>query len=319
MIYTVTLNPTLDKTLSVPELRPGEVHRARLIRQDLGGKGINVSRALRLLGIESEIVALFAGATGRAMQEGLDENGYRGHYLWLDGETRQNLTLRDESRNLYTKINEPGPLLSPDHLADLHRLIAQLAGHGDIWAFCGSLPPGAPVDLYARLIHQVQEAGGRAFLDTSEPSLHEGVSARPFAIKPNLEEAAELLHRPLAAEDAQQQAVRELQASSISIVALSRGQRGLVLAMGTEIVQTIPPAVVARSPIGAGDATLAGLIWATIENCDPGETARRAVACGTAAAMEEGTALGTRTQIESLLPQIQITSIHHSEESPWTT
>jgi len=311
MIYTVTLNPALDKTLSVPELRPGEVHRAQIIHLDLGGKGINVSRALRVLGIESEIIAAFAGATGRAMRDGLEQNGFRGHYLWLEGETRQNLTLRDESRNLYTKINEPGPRFSPEHVAALHRLISELARPDDLWAFCGSLPPGAPADLYARLIRQVQKAGGHAFLDTSGPALREGVLARPFAIKPNLEEASELLGRPLPSLDAQQRALRELHASGVSVIALSRGKRGLVLAMGDGVVEARPPDVSARSPIGAGDATLAGLIWAISEACDLQETARRAVACGTAAAMQEGTALGTRALIESLIPQVEIIS-HHS-------
>ena len=306
MIYTVTLNPALDKTLSVPELRPGEVHRARVIHLDIGGKGINVSRALRMLGLESAIVAAFAGATGRAMRDGLEQIGFRGHYLWLEGETRENLTLRDESRDLYTKINEPGPRFGPEHVTALHQLVAALAAPGDIWAFCGSLPPGAPVDLYARLIRQVQAAGGHAFLDASGPALRKGLSAQPFALKPNLEEASELLDTPLATRDAQQRAIRELQASGASMVALSRGPMGLLLAAGDEMVEALPPAVDARSPIGAGDATLAGLIWAQVEGCDLPETARRAVACGTAAAMQEGTGLGTRALIESLIPRVEI-------------
>ena len=116
MIVTVTLNPTLDKTLSVPALRPGEVHRARFLRQDIGGKGINVSRALRALGVESIPIGFLGGATGRAMREGLAAEGYDASFLEVPGETRQNLTLLDESTGVYTKINEPGPTVGPGSL-----------------------------------------------------------------------------------------------------------------------------------------------------------------------------------------------------------
>ena len=306
MIYTVTLNPSLDKTLSVSDLQRGEMHRARVIRQDYGGKGVNVSRALRALGIESEIVALFAGATGRRLQAGLDTAQFRGHYLWLDGETRQNITLFDQSRHQYTKINEPGPILSPDQLAALDHLIQQLASPGDMWAFCGSLPPGAPSDLYARLINLVQQRGGRAFLDSSGPALRAGLAAQPFAIKPNSEEAGELLGRSLTDDADHVQAALQLRDMGTSIVALSRGSEGLVLCMEDALLMAKPPSIAALSPIGAGDAALAALIRAISDNCDPYETARRIVACGTATAMQEGTAVGGRDLVDSLLKQVEI-------------
>ena len=306
MIYTVTLNPSLDKTLNVSDLRPGEVHRAQVIRQDYGGKGVNVSRALRALGIESQIVALFAGATGRRLQAGLDSAHFLGHYLWLDGETRQNITLFDESRHQYTKLNEPGPMLQPQQLAQLDHLVRQLASPGDLWAICGSLPLGAPPDLYAQLITLIQQRGGRAFLDSSGPALRTGLAARPFAIKPNSEEADELLGRTLMDDADHARAALELQDMGTSIVALSRGSEGLVLHMEDELLVAKPPSITTRSPIGAGDAALAALIWAISDKCDPYETARRAVACGAAAAMQEGTAVGGRDLVESLLQQVEI-------------
>ena len=114
MIITVTLNPTLDKTLSVPALRPGEVHRARFLRQDIGGKGINVSLRAAGLGIASLPIGFLGGATGRAMRDGLMTDGYDARFVEVIGETRQNLTLLDESTGIYTKINEPGPSIGPD-------------------------------------------------------------------------------------------------------------------------------------------------------------------------------------------------------------
>ena len=315
MIVTVTLNPTLDKTLSVPVLRPGEVHRARFLRQDIGGKGINVSRALRALGVGSLPIGFLGGATGRTMREGLAAEGYDVRFVEVPGETRQNLTLLDESTGVYTKINEPGPTVGPGHLAALHALVDELAAPGDLWALCGSLPPGAPAGLYADLVTAVQLRGARAILDTSETALHLGLAARPAGIKPNSEEAAQALGQPVSSDEEHVTAVRrllDLLSTAIPpapVVCLTRGARGLLLASGGELVSAEPPPVAARSPVGAGDATLAGLLWALSDGCDATEMARRAVACGTATAMQEGTGVGTRSLVDELRPQVTIARV----------
>jgi 1-phosphofructokinase family hexose kinase len=306
MITTVTLNPTLDKTLSVSRLQPGRVHRARILREDLGGKGINVSRALQALGISSRLTGFMGGKTGQIMTSGLEAAGFDVHFVEIEDETRRNITLLDESSNQYTKINEPGPTVSPRHLAALQAQFSQLARPGDLWAFCGSLPPGAAYDLYAKLIKQVQEQGGRALLDTSGRALREGLAAQPFAIKPNSEEAADLLGDPLSSHEEHCAAARRLQSREVPVVALTRGDQGLVLAMDQQVLMASSPSVSARSPVGAGDAALAGLLWAISDACDPFETARRIVACGTATAMQEGTGVGDRRLVEQLLKQVQI-------------
>ena len=309
VIVTVTLNPTLDKTLSVARLQAGAVHRARFIRQDLGGKGINVSRALGALGVSSRIVAFLGGSIGRTMQAGLLAEGFDVTCIEVEGETRQNLTLLDEATGLYTKINEPGPMVHPQQVAMLRERVASTVRPGDIWVFSGSLPPGAPDDLYAGLIRSVQDAGGRAFLDTSGPALRAGLQARPYAIKPNSEEAAEVLERPVQSDEEHSAAARLLRQAGCYTVCLSRGARGLFLAAGTELVRAEPPPVQARSPVGAGDAALAGLVWAAVDGCDAVEMARRAAACGTAAAMQEGTGMGALPLIQELMGQTQITRL----------
>jgi|WetSurMetagenome_2_1015567.scaffolds.fasta_scaffold267274_1 1-phosphofructokinase len=312
MIVTVTLNPTLDKTLSVPALRPGEVHRARFLRQDIGGKGINVSRALAALGVASIPIGFLGGATGRAMRDGLVAQGYDARFVEVPGETRQNLTLLDEATGVYTKINEPGPTIGPEHLAALYALVAELAAPGDLWALCGSLPPGAPAGLYADLVTSVQARGAWAILDTSETALRLGLAARPAGIKPNSEEAAQALRRPVSSDEEHVVAVRRLcdllapAPPPAPVVCLTRGARGLLLAAGGELVMAEPPPVAARSPVGAGDATLAGLLWALSEGCAATEMARRAVACGTAAAMQEGSGVGTRALVDALRPQVRV-------------
>jgi len=309
VIVTLTLNPSLDRTLSVPQLRPGTLHSAQFIRQDLGGKSFNVSRALRALGIPSHIIGVICGWTGRALREGLLAEGFDVHLLEVEGETRQNVTLLDESTGLYTKINEPGPTLGPRHIVALETWIEQMVRPGDLWALCGSLPPGAPQGLYADLIRVVQQGGGLAFLDTSGPAFRAGLQAGPFASKPNSEEAAEVLHASLSGDQDHYQAARELQSMGVRLVALTRGAQGMVVAKDGTLVKATPPSVAARSPVGAGDASLAGLLWAVSDHCDPIETARRAVACGTAAAMQDGTGVGDRSLVETLMQHVQVTAM----------
>jgi len=309
MIVTVTLNPTLDKALSVARLEPGAVHRARFLRQDLGGKGINVSQALRALGLPSLILGFVGGSTGEVMRRGLAAEGFDTAFIEVPGETRQNLTLLDESAGIYTKINEPGPQVTSAELAALLAQVEALAAPGDLWAFCGSLPPGAPAELYARLIGTVQARGSQAFLDTSGRALTEGWGAAPFAVKPNSEEASEALGGAIEGDAGHASAARRLQTGGTRLVCLSRGAEGAIVALDEALVAAYPPGVQARSPVGAGDAALAGLIWAVTEGCDAAETARRAVACGTAAAMQEGTGVGDRSLVEQLLPQVEVRAI----------
>ena len=305
-ITTVTPNPVLDKTIGVPRLEPGAIHRVRLMREDLGGKGINVSRALRGLGIPSRIIGFFGGRTGRFMQQELSAAGYEVCAIEVQGETRQNITLLDETRDQYTKFNEPGPTVAARQMAELRACIERLAAPGQLWAFCGSLPPGVPEDLYAQCIQLVQGCGARACLDTSGAALRQGLAAHPFAIKPNSEEAADLLGVSPTSDADHTAAARTLQGEGADVVALTRGARGMVLAMGGEVLMAAAPPVNARSPVGAGDAALAGLLWAILDGCTPVETAARAVACGTAAAMQEGTGVGDRQLVEALLRQISV-------------
>lgn len=306
MIYTVTLNPTLDKTLSVPELRAGEFHRASILRTDLSGKGINVTRALKALGIASKALGFVGGRTGQAFRVGLTEEGFDLHFIDVGGETRSNITLFDESTGVYTKINEPGPTISPSHIAALQAQVEQWAHPGDYWAFSGSMPPGAPLDLYTQLIGHVQAKGAMAFLDTSEAALRASLPAKPYGIKPNSDEAAQALGRLVVSDDDHCEAAQKMRELGVQVVLLTRGADGLVLAMGDDVLMATPPLVEAKSPVAAGDSALAGLLWALSEGCDTFEAARRAVACGTGAAMQEGSGVADRALIEDLRSRVKL-------------
>ncbi|MCD6289177.1 MAG: 1-phosphofructokinase [Anaerolineae bacterium] len=314
MIVTVTLNPSLDKTLRIPRLEHGALNRVQVVRLDVGGKGFNVSRALLALGTSSLAFGVVAGGTGQTLADGLRTLGIEAELVWVEGETRSNITLYESDPGLYTKINEPGPTLVVDDIREILARIQRRVRPGDLWIFCGSLPPGAPTDFYAQLIRLVRQADAYAALDTSGDALRAGVKATPFLIKPNVDEAEALLGRPITSLDEQVAAVRELQSRGIEIVALTRGEAGALLASRSGIVEAIPPMVATGSPIGAGDAFLAGLAYAWSQGAGLVEMAQWATACGTATAAQEGTGVGRRGDVERLLSQVRIS--HISDVNP---
>ncbi len=306
MIVTVTLNPCLDKTLVVSNLEPGQINRARLIQVDLGGKGTNVSRALLGLGLSSLAMGFLGGATGDFMRRGLIALGIETDFVTVEDETRTNLTIFDQARGLQTKINEAGPQPTEAEIEALLDKVRSRAADSDIWIFAGNLPPGAPPDLYARLISIVKERGGRACLDTSGPPLGLGSEVGPYLVKPNAAEAGEVMGRKLSSDKDMLEAVRFFLGRGIEVVALSLGARGALIGTGRGIVAARPPGVKVETPIGAGDSLLAGLVWAVQHGLSLTEMARWAVASGTAAAMEKGTGVCTRAAVERLLARIEV-------------
>lgn len=309
MIVTVTANPILDRTLRLKRLVLDDLNRADLVRREFAGKGVNVSRALAALGIPSRVVGFVGGATGHAYQQALIEEGFAVDFVEIAGETRQSVLIHDDATRQSTKINEHGPTLHPAEADALVSKAAATAQPGDIWVLAGSLPPGAPDDLYARLIETIQAKGARAMLDSSKAALKQGITGRPFAVKPNSEEAADYFDQPLVTTEDHLDAVRRLiDDDGIELAVVTRGGDGLVLASSEadQVVIATPPPVTVVSTIAAGDCTLAGLLWGLVDGCDTVELARRAVACGTAAVMQEGSGVGDRATVESLLGRVTI-------------
>ena len=304
-VFTVTLNPGLDRTLTVPEIRFGEVLRAAEVRLDWGGKGFNVSRALHALGVESVAMGFVGGATGRMLAEGLHELGIATDFTPIAGETRTNTVIEEAGSGRYVKVNEPGPTVTAAEMDVLFAKVSSRASVGSVWAFCGSLPPGVPADTYARLIAAVQQRGGLACLDTSGEALRLGCAAGPYLVKPNAEEAEEQTGRPVRNAADIRAAVSHFQAAGARNVAISLGAGGLALGGVEGVVQAKPPAVEIGTPVGVGDALLAGMIWAWGQGSTTAEAAAWGVAAGTAAAMGEGVSMGTPDEVAAVYERVQ--------------
>jgi len=305
MIYTVTLNPSIDRTLHLQGLRVGELNRAESVGIHLAGKGVNVSVALRKLGLESVLLGFVGGATGRYLADGLRGRGYTCEFQQVKGETRSNLTLVDDASGQVTKLNEPGPMVSSADVDALVGRLEDIAG-GDVCVLSGSLPPGAPSDAYARIVRKLRSQGVYVALDASGSALMEGLAAAPDLIKPNLAEARELLAEDLDDSKAWAKAVHALQRRGAGHVVLSLGKQGAISDDGSGALWARPPAIKEASPVGAGDALLAGWLYAREQGADERERLRWAVACGTAAAMLDGSCMPSKERVEGMRLRVEV-------------
>lgn len=313
MIYTITLNPSLDRTLRYPRLRIGELNRASYARIDLSGKGVNVSLALRQFGLESVAMGLAGGVSGRVLIEGLQAQGLACDFAPVSGEIRSNITVIDESTGVTTKLNEPGPMVTESDLAALEQRLLSRLQTGDWCVFSGSLPPGAPLDTYARLIRGVHARGARATLDTSDEAMRLGCQAKPDIVKPNAEEAAALVGSPLARRADWPRVIKAILALGPQRVLLSLGSQGAVWADGRSIWWGQPPSIEEVSAVGAGDALLTAALWALMRESPPEEIIRWAVASGTAAALQDGSAAATLADIERLAARVRVECLEQCE------
>ncbi|MEU1000921.1 1-phosphofructokinase [Streptomyces tibetensis] len=289
MILTVTPNPSLDRTYEVPSLDRGEVIRATGERMDPGGKGVNVSRAVAAAGQRTVAVLPLGGAPGALVADLLDQQGIEVAPVPVAGATRSNIALA-ESDGVLTKINAPGPELSDAERELLLETVRQQSRDASWIACCGSLPRGLAPSWYADLVARAHAAGARIALDTSGPALLAALRERPDVVKPNAEELAGAVGRPLATVGDAVKAAEELREMGARAVLASLGADGqlLVSAEGAWFGSARVAAV--RSNVGAGDSSLAGFL---IAGGNGPEALASAVAHGAAAVQLPGSVMPT--------------------------
>jgi len=312
MIYTITLNPAVDKELVVPALELDTVLRSQEINIDFGGKGFNVSRMLGALGCGSVALGFAGGHSGELLREGLESLGIVSDFVSVDEETRTNVSIVTAAPSHYIKVNEPGPVISPEARESLIEKVRTLARAGDWWVLAGSLPPGVPTSIYADLIREIQGSGAHAILDTSGEALHWGCGARPFLAKPNKIELQQLTNLPVNSTDEIVGAAQAMQGTGINNVVVSLGMEGALLVNAQDVWQAASPRIQERNPTGAGDSMVGGLVWGLSEGLSVSEALRWGIACGAATASMSGTTVGSRQLVEELLPQIELAKLNDS-------
>ena len=305
MIYTLTLNPAIDRELTVEEIEYDRVLSALEARIDFGGKGFNVSRMLKSLGTSSVAVGFVGGNTGKHLENGLRILGIDSDFVWVDAETRTNISIVTQAHDHYIKVNEKGPLVDETKQAELLEKILSVAQAGDWWILAGSLPPGLEDSFYARIIKLLNERDAIVVLDTTGQALRLGCEEKPFLIKPNGEEAQALTGLPVETPEQVAVAATELRKMGAQNVAISLGKSGALLQTVEATWMVHPPAIKEKNPIGAGDSMVGGLVWALAQGIPLQEALGWGVASGAAAASLSGTKVGSRSLIEKLFSQVR--------------
>lgn len=309
MIFTVTLNPALDKTAQAPNFKLDAVTRITELRQDPGGKGINVSKVIKQLGGESVAWAVLGGNTGRGIKASLEEMGIACRAFEVEGETRTNLKVVDPVDDTHTDINEPGPVVTDAMLDDmLAQLVAEIS-EGDIVVLAGSIARGASDDTYEKWVKACREAGAKVFLDADGDKLVAGIKGNPFLIKPNEIELGNMLGRTLDTDEKVAEAARELIAQGLDNVVVSMGGAGAMFVSADRVVKGGSVKVPVGSTVGAGDSVVAALAFAEEKGMSLEEKVKLSMATGAANVMQSGTQAAPRDLVDSLIEKVTVTEM----------
>ncbi len=305
MILTLTANPAIDRNLSVDRLVFED--RAYILKstEGAGGRGINASMVIHSFGGRTAAVTVAGGATGDRFQAYLAGCGFPVDFVPTSEEIRTNLTISDHN-GLTVKLNEKGQELSPEEVRGLEKAVRKRLPRAKWLMLCGSLPPGAPPDFYARLIDVARGAGVSTMVDADEEALLLAVEAKPTLVTPNQQEAERLLSRALLSRSHFIEAAERIQAMGAEQVVLSLGSRGALGMMGDRIWEAVPPRLDAVSPIGSGDALAAAFVWARFKQKEFYDALRWGVAAGSASALLPGVQFASLDQTKTIYKRVEV-------------
>lgn len=300
MIYTVTLNPSLDYIVEVDTVTLGELNRTKNETKFPGGKGINVSQVLKRLDMDSHALGFLGGFTGRYIEDFLTSQGIDTDFVKVDEDTRINVKLKSDTE---TEINAKGPNITAENFETLKVQIRKLTSE-DILVLAGSIPSTMPKSTYEELVKLCNENGTKFVVDAEGELLKKVLPLNPFLIKPNHHELGELFNTVINSCEEVIPYAKELVKQGAQNVIVSLADKGAVLInKDLALIATSPKGDV-KSSVGAGDSMVAGFI-ATYEKTKSIEEAFRfSVAAGSATAFSIG--LCTREKMEGLLPQVKV-------------
>lgn len=303
MIYTVTLNPAVDYVIQVPNFEEGKLNLTEMEHKYPGGKGINVSRVLNQLGIESVNLGFIGGFTGRFIQEKLYEEQLGTDFITVKGDTRINIKLKSQ---LETEINGKGPGITIENINQLKNKLKQLKKE-DLVVFSGSIPKGVSESIYLELVNEISQREIPFVVDISSQQLLELLPCKPILVKPNHHELATIFETSFNSFEEMLPYGEKLIEKGAQNVLLSMGKDGAVLFTHTGIYQVEGLKGTLKNSVGAGDSMVAGFISQLVQNQDLLTCFKYGVASGSATAFSND--LGTKETILELVNQIQIKTI----------
>lgn len=310
MIFTLTLNPAMDKTVVIDNLTPGGVNRIQSLRVDVGGKGINVSKCLKALGCQSIAAAFWGGAAGKRGVDFLNENGIGSLAVMVSEDIRTNLKIIDPIRRENTDINEPGPTISSENMSELIKQLDDAIHPGDILILSGSIPRGCELSLYRDLITRYRSRGTRVYLDADGENFRLGISAGPSLIKPNIDEMNRYLGRELSTVEEVEAAARQFLKFDIEEVVVSLGEDGALMVKENRCLKADGLKVPVLSTVGAGDSMVAALACGAERGLSDDERLKLAIAISAASVTCSGTQAPEKELIEKLYQQVTIKEVN---------
>lgn len=305
MIVTLTINPAIDRIISVDRLAFEDRAYINSSRASAGGRGINASAVIHSFGGKTLAVLISGGDSGKRLEGLLRDGGLRISVVPVQNEIRTNLTITDQ-HGLTVNLNEAGPRLSEAEVAGVERAVRGTLDRASWLMLCGSLPPGVPAAFYGKLISAARRKKVKTLLHADGDALREGIEERPTVVTPNQQEAERLLGRTLLTRTHYLEAARRIRALGAESVVLSLGSRGAVGAFADGLMEALPPRVDAVCPIGAGDALTAAYAWAMERKPNAADALRWGVAAGTASARLPGMSFASLPQTGEIYRQVEV-------------
>lgn len=309
MIITVTFNPAIDKTAEVDTLHVGGLNRLCNVRMDAGGKGVNVSKTIHALGGKTLCTGFLAGNSGEYIQSILQDMQIESDFVWVEGATRTNLKVLDNQREL-TELNEAGPYIQKEQIEALMDKILSLCDETTLVVLSGNVSPGVEKSIYRDMIYKIKEKQASVILDADGELFKEGIQAHPMIIKPNKYELA--LHFGMDENFTNQDIIEKAKGllnEETKLVVVSMGGEGSIFLSKDGVYQANALSIQAHSSVGAGDAMVAAIAYASEQGYEVEDLIRLAVATSAGAVMTEGTNPASKEVVENLMKQVQITKV----------
>lgn len=287
MIITITPNPAIDVAYFIEDFRIDNIHKVSKIFKSAGGKGLNVSKVLKILGSEILATGFLGGNSGNYIKQELDKIGIKHNFIATSGETRTTYSINDNVNSTTTEIREAGPTISESENEEFFEYLDSTNNQNNIYICSGSLPNGLKTEFYDRLLEVLDS--NKVIIDTSGANLRHIVFdsvKNPYAIKPNIDEIKDLF-----GEEVKSMSKKEILSletfKDIHIVIVSLGKDGCIAKFGDKFYECSVPKIDAINPVGSGDSSIAGLAYSINNNLSDVDTLKYSMACGVLNALEE--------------------------------
>ena len=309
MIITITPNPAIDIAYFIDDFQIDNIHKVSRIFKTAGGKGLNVSKVLKILGSDLVATGFLGGNSGNYIKDQLDKREIKYNFTNTNGETRTAYTINDNKNSTTTEIREAGPIISDSENEKFFEFLASTNDENKIYTCSGSLPNGLDKNFYDRLLETLK--GNKVIIDTSGENLRHIVfdsKNKPFAIKPNIDEI-----RDLFGDEVDKMSDKEILSldsfNQIPIVVVSLGKDGCIAKFGTKQYKCIVPVIEAINPVGSGDSSIAGLAYGIDNNLSNQEVLKYSMACGVLNALEEEIGYINIDNLENIMEKIEVKEI----------